>query len=250
MTSEIHPTAIVEDGAIIGNRVKIGAYSIIGRMARIGDGSVIGSHCEIAMQSGVLEEGPLVLGENSLIRSGSIFYQNSRFGDSLSTGHRVTVREGVSAGLNLQIGTLSDVQGHCSIGDFVRFHSNVHVGQKTEIGSFVWIFPYVVLTNDPHPPSESLSGCKVGDFAVIATMSTILPGVQIGAGALVGAMSLVREDLPNDMICVGVPGKAIAPISKIKFKDTGKQIYPWRRHFHRGYPRDVVDLWKEEFPNG
>ncbi len=250
MASEIHRTAIVEDGAIVGDGVKIGAYSIIGRMARIGDGTEIGSHCEIAVQSGVLEEGPLVIGKGSRIRSGSIFYQNSHFGDGLSTGHRVTTREGVSAGLNLQIGTLSDLQGHCKIGDYVRFHSNVHIGQKSDIGNFVWIFPYVVLTNDPHPPSESLSGCTVGHYAVIATMSTVLPGVTIGEGALVGAMSLVRAELEADAICVGVPGKAIGQTSKITFKDTGKPVYPWRRHFHRGYPDDVVEMWRKEFPNG
>jgi UDP-3-O-[3-hydroxymyristoyl] glucosamine N-acyltransferase len=69
---------------------------------------------------------------------------------------------------------LSDLQGHCEIGDYVRFHSNVHIGQKSKIGNFVWIFPYVVLTNDPYPPSNNLVGVTVHDFAAIATMSVIL----------------------------------------------------------------------------
>lgn len=250
MANKIHPTAIIEDGAIIGDDVKIGAYSIIGRMARIGDGTEIASHCEIGIQHGVLEEGQLIVGNGSLIRSGSIIYQNSQFGDGLRTGHRVTVREGVSAGIGLQIGTLSDLQGHCKIGNYVRLHSNVHIGQRSEIGNFVWIFPYVVLTNDPYPPSTTLSGCTVGDYAVIATMSTVLPGVQIGEGALIGAMSLVKADLDTDTICVGIPGKAIGQTSKIKFKDTKKPVYPWRRHFHRGYPQDIIDGWRSEFPHG
>jgi len=165
----------------------------------------------------------------------------------MRTGHKVTIREGVRAGKDLQVGTLSDIQGHCTIGDHVRFHSNVHVGQKSTIGNFVWIFPYVVLTNDPHPPSEILEGCIVSDFAIIATMSTVLPGKIVHSGALVGAMTLVRDDVPPDAICVGVPGKIVGSTNKIRFKDSGLPVYPWRRHFHRGYPEDVVCKWLKEF---
>lgn len=162
----------------------------------------------------------------------------------------MTVREGIVAGEDLQIGTLSDLQGHCSIGNHVRLHSNVHIGQRSVIGNFVWIFPYVVLTNDPHPPSEILQGVTVDDFAIIATMSTVLPGKHIGQGALIGAMSLVREDVPADTICVGVPGRNIGSTDRIKFKDSGKPVYPWRRHFQRGYPAEITDTWRKEFPDG
>lgn len=250
MKNDIHPTAIIEDGAVIGEGVKIGPFSIIGCMARIGDGTEIEANCEIAVNSGILQPAPLEIGANSLIRSKSIIYQNSKFGEGLKTGHRVTLREGIIAGDALQVGTLSDVQGHCSFGDFVRLHSNVHVGQRSEVGNFVWIFPYVVLTNDPHPPSEALNGCKIEDFAVVATMSTVLPGVTVGHGALVGAMTIVKSDVPADAICVGVPGKVVGSTSKISFKNTGKPVYPWRRQFHRGYPQHVVDAWRAEFPNG
>src|SRR5581483_1539376 len=117
----------------------------------------------------------------------------------LTTGHRVTVREGAQAGKNLQIGTLCDIQGHCTIGDYVRFHSNVHIGQRAKIGNFVWIFPYVVLTNDPHPPSDVLIGVEVEDFASIATMSVILPGVKVGTHSLVAAHSSVSRDVEPHM---------------------------------------------------
>ena len=249
MRADIHPTAIVMPGAKIGEGVKIGAYSLIGAQAQIGANTEIGSHCEIATECGILPPGPLRIGERSLIRSGSIIYQNSSFGASFKTGHRVTLREGIVAGDGLQVGTLSDIQGHCSIGNHVRLHSNVHVGQKSRIGNFVWIFPYVVLTNDPHPPSEVMVGCEIDDFAIVATMSTVLPGKKVGKGALVGAMTLVRDDVPEDSICVGVPGKIVGSTAKILFKDSGLPVYPWRRHFHRGYPEDVVAQWRDEFSN-
>lgn len=247
MGTHIHPTAIIMPGAEIGENCRIGAYSIIGDMARIGAGSEIGAHCEIGVQKGVLPEGPLRIGEGAIIRSGSVFYQNSRFGAGLRTGHRVVVREGVQAGESLQIGTLSDLQGHCIIGDYVRCHSNVHIGMKSEIRNFVRIYPFVVLTNDPHPPSDVLNGCVIEEFAVIATNSTVLPGCRIGRGALIGAMTLVRQDVPEDTICIGVPGRNVGSTSKIRLKDDGKPAYPWRRHFHRGYPEAVVAAWKREF---
>ena len=249
MQTEIHETAIVMPGAEIGAGCSIGAFSIIGSMARIEDHVTIGSHCELGVETGTLPSAPLIIGSSSFIRSGSVFYQGSRFGAHLKTGHRVTVREGITAGKGLQIGTMSDLQGHCSIGDYVRLHSNVHIGQKTKIGNFVWIFPYVVLTNDPHPPSEYLQGCSVGDFAVIATMSTVLPGREIGKDVLIGAMTLVKNNVPSSTIYSGVPGQVVGNIDKVKFKNTGESVYPWRRHFHRGYPTQIVEEWKKEFEN-
>lgn len=243
----IHPTALVSPDAEIGEGTTIGPFAIIGDMARIGPNCTIGARCEIGIDRGILPEGTVSIGEGAIIRSGTILYQNSRFGPGLKTGHRVTIREGTVAGTDFQIGTLSDVQGHCSFGNHVRLHSNVHIGQHSTVGNFVWIFPYVVLTNDPHPPSEIQRGVTVEDFAAIATMSTVLPGKTVGSGALVGAMTLVREDVPRDTICVGVPGRNVGATDKIRFKDTGLPVYPWRRHFHRGYPADVVAAWIEEF---
>ncbi|MGH6645890.1 N-acetyltransferase [Aquabacterium sp.] len=244
----IHDSAIVSTKARLGQKVSIGPFSIVHDNVEIGDGTIIGSHCELGIPSSLGDGSPLVIGANGLIRSHSIFYESSSFGKRLVTGHRVTVREMTRAGENLQIGTLGDIQGHCSIGHHVRFHSNVHIGQKSTIGDCVWIFPYVVLTNDPHPPSEVLLGVTIEDFVAIATMSIVLPGVTIGRGALVGAHSSVSRDVEPDTIVSGSPAKFMGATSKIILKDgSNESAYPWRRHFHRGYPDDLVDSWIEEF---
>ncbi|WP_080950585.1 hypothetical protein V6M29_12060 [Stutzerimonas chloritidismutans] len=244
----IHPTAIVSPTAEIGPGVSIGAFSIIHDKVRIDAGTRIESHCEIGYPTPLAEGRELSIGENSLIRSHSVFYQGSVFGERLVTGHRVTVREKTEAGRNLQIGTLSDLQGHCQIGDFVRLHSNVHIGQCSRIGSYVWIFPYVVLTNDPHPPSNILVGVTVEEFAVIATMSVILPGVMLGTGSLVAAHSSVNRDVEPDTVVGGSPAKFLCRTEQVKLKDGSNQpAYPWRRHFHRGYPEDLVKSWVAMF---
>jgi acetyltransferase-like isoleucine patch superfamily enzyme len=246
----IHPTAIISPRAELGRNVEVGAFSIIEDNVIIGDSTRIGPYCYLGHPSPLARIPELRIGAESLIRSYSVFYAGSTFGDRLTTGHRVTIRENIQAGTNLQIGTLCDLQGLCQIGDYVRFHSNVHVGQLSTIGDFVWIFPYVVLTNDPHPPSSNLLGCVVEDFAAIATMSIVLPGARVGRGALVGAMTVVKGEVPGDTIVVGSPMKLVGSTSSIKLKGGDQLAYPWRRHFHRGYPDDIVAQWRAEFPNG
>jgi len=244
----IHPTAIVSPQAQLGENINIGPFTVIHDNAQVGSGSRIDGYCELGYPTDLADGQPLIIGCDSIIRSHSVFYEGSTFGDGLVTGHRVTVREKTKAGKDLQIGTLGDIQGHCEIGDYVRFHSNVHIGKHSRIGNCVWIFPYVVLTNDPHPPSELMMGVTVEDFAAIATMSIILPGVTVGGGALVGAHSSVSRDVAADTVVGGAPAKFICETSKIKLKDgSNSSAYPWRKHFHRGYPEALVAEWIKEF---
>ena len=243
----IHPTAIISDKAILGKNIKIGAYTVIYDNVQISDNTEIGAFCELGVSNHLTGGEKLFIGPNSLVRSHSIFYEGSSFEKSLKTGHRVTVREKIRAGKDLQIGTLSDLQGHCDIGDYVRFHSNVHIGQKSKIGNYVWIFPYVVLTNDPHPPSDVLLGVTVEDFAVIATMSVILPGAHIAEGVLVAAHTSLKCKTQPHMVYAGSPAKAVCATEKIKLQDgSERNAYPWANHFHRGYPQEVVEQWIEK----
>lgn len=241
----IHPTAIISEKAKIGKNVSVGQFTTIYDNVIIDDNVVIEGYSEIGVSNHLSEGVEIYIGKNAHIRSHSIFYEGSRFEEGLVTGHRVTVREKTYAGKNLQIGTLSDIQGHCKIGDYVRFHSNVHIGQKSKIGDFVWIFPYVVLTNDPHPPSNILLGVTVEDYAVIATMSTILPNVTVAKGCLIAAHSSVTADTEENMLYKGAPAKMVCDASRVKLKDgSRKPAYPWVKHFHRGYPDEVVDFWE------
>ena len=201
----------------------------LGISSRLGDGS------------------PLIISDNSLIRSHSVFYESSFFGHELVTGHRVTVREKTQAGIAFQIGTLSDIQGHCIIGNYVKTHSNVHIGQGSDIGDFVWLFPYVVLTNDPHPPSEVLQGVILENYSVISTMSTIMPGVIVKEGTFVGAHSNVTKNTEAESLVLGSPAKKVGDNTLLIHKGNKESAYPWRKHFHRGYPKHIIENWVKEF---
>lgn len=243
----IHPSAVVDPGAELDADVDIGPFTIVHAGVHLGAGSVVGSHCELGHPAHG-DPGPLRVGAGALIRSHSVLYAGSTFGDGLQTGHRVTLREGIEAAEDLRVGTLCDLQGDTTFGRHVRLHSNVHVGRGSTVSEFVWLFPYVVLTNDPHPPSDgSQLGPTIERFAVVGTSAVVLPGVRVGEGALVAAQALVRRDVSAGSICAGVPGKAAGSVERIELVDGSGPAYPWRRHFHRGYPEDVVQGWIAEF---
>ena len=251
----IHKTAIISPLAEIGQNVTIGANVLVYDHVKIGDNSIIGPFSILGepVQSyykspEVYEPSWLEIGPNSLIRSHAIFYSGSSIGEAFECGHRVTIREGSMIGNQCRIGTLSDIQGDCTIGDYTRLSSNVHIARKSEIGEYVWMFPYTILTNDPHPPSNKLIGVTIKNFAVITTKVTVLPGVEIGEHALVGAHSLVTKDVKPESVVVGVPARVVGQIKDIKSKFTGEPVYPWPQNFERGMPWESIgfEQWIRE----
>ena len=241
--NDIHPSAIIESGAEIGANTTVGPFSIVYSNANIGADSSIGAYCEIGLPTPLANSSDLLIGPNSIIRSRTTLYQGSSF-SGLRTGHGVTIRENVVAGKDLQVGTLSDLQGDSKFGDYVRLHSNVHIGKLSVIGNYVWIFPYVVMTNDPTPPSDEHLGASICDFAIVATMSVLLPGVKVGRHALVGAHSCVTKDVPEGMCVAGVPARVVAACTEIKLRSSGQSAYPWPTRFSRGYPDEVVAAFR------
>jgi acetyltransferase-like isoleucine patch superfamily enzyme len=234
----IHPDADVHSTA------RIGPFTIIHAGVRIAEDAEIGSHCELGIPTALAHSADLIIPKGSLIRSHSVFYLGSEFGPGLITGHRVTVRENTRAGAGLQIGTLCDLQGDMVIGDYVRFHSSVFIAKGARIADFVWLFPGVLLTNDPHPPSNLTEGVTIEEYAVVAAKSLILPRVTVGKRSLVAAGSVVTRDVAPATVVSGVPAKPRGPTSAIKLKsNSAAPAYPWTAHFHRGYPTEIVAQW-------
>lgn len=240
----VHPSSYVSPNSRLGKDVVIGPFSIIHDNVVIGDRVNVGAYCELGVPTPLGDGSPLIISNDSLIRSHSIFYESSQFGAGLTTGHRVTARENTKAGNSFQIGTLSEIQGDCIIGDHVRFQSSVFVGKTTKIGNFVWVLPYVILTNDPTPPSDVLNGCIIEDFACISAASVVLPGVTVGRQSLIAAQACVTKDVPPGAVVAGIPAKVVGKASDVVLRDgTNRPAYPWTRHFSRGYPESVKLDW-------
>ena len=127
----------------------------------------------------------------------------------------------------------------CSVGDgsrigaFVEIQKNAHVGERCKISSHTFICEGVVIedevfvghgvmfTNDPYPRAANLDGSpqsekdwvvvptRVKARASIGSNATILCGLTIGYGALVGAGAVVTKDVPDFAIVAGVPAKVV-----------------------------------------
>lgn len=234
--------------ATIGKNVRIGDRTIIYDNVTIGDNTVIGHNCIIGEPQNDYYNNPdytnppTTIGKNSLIRSHNIIYSGCKIGDDFSTGHRVTIREGMVIGSHCRIGTLSDIQGHSTMGDYCWLHSNVHIGQKSTIGNFVFIYPYVVFTNDPTPPSNICIGPTIEDYSQVAVFSVLLPGVKIGKHCLVGAGSIVGKNVEDYQLVLGSPAKPVKDVREIKSRETGESHYPWPFRFKRGMPWEDSDF--------
>lgn len=234
----------VHPNAAIGNNVKIGDNTVIYDNVEVGDNSIICNDCVIGEPTVEYYKNienyknpKTVIGTNALIRSHCIIYANSHFGANLITGHRATIREGTKAGDNCLISTLVDIQGNCRIGNYTRIYSNVHVGEMTDIGDFVFIFPYTVFTNDPQPPSTRLIGSKIGDYSIITVHCCILPGIEVGQNCLIGANSVVSRSIEDYSFALGSPAKKICDIRTIKAKENPMNLYyPWPYHFKKWMP--------------
>ena len=242
--------------ATLGKNVKVGDNTTILDNVVIGDNTIICNDCVIGEPTGsyyhnieAYENPPTIIGADSLIRSHCIIYAGSQFGKGLMTGHRATVREKAIFGDHCLISTLVDVQGNCSIGNYSRLYSNVHIGELTTIGNYVFIYPFTVFTNDPLPPSDSLVGSSVGDYSIVTVHCSVLPGVAIGTHCLVGANSVVSRDIEDYSFAIGSPAKRKMDTREIPSKEhAGQYHYPWPHHFERGMPWENTgfEKWNEE----
>lgn len=233
----------ISDKSKLGKNVIIANTSKIFDNVIIEDGVVIGDFCLIGFSNTVNNSKKLIIKKNTKINSHSIIYLGSSIGENTIIGHNVLVREDSIIENNVQIGSYSDIEGYCLIESYAKLHSNVHVGQGSKIMSYSWLFPYVILTNDPIPPSNIRDGVTIEPFSIVCTRSTILPGNTLGFGSFVGANSLVNISLKPETVGIGNPFKQRGNISLIKIPNESDCAYPWTTRFNKDYPKDINEIY-------
>ncbi len=170
---------------------------------------------------------PLVIAAGARLRSGTTLYDGSVIGRGLQTGHNVVVREGCEIGDDVCIWSNSVVDYGCRIGARVKIHCNCYVAQFTEIADDAFLAPGVTIANDLYPGNERsaevMRGPTIGPGAQIGVNVTILPYVQIGAGSLIGAGSVVTRDIPAGVVAFGnpaLPRRKVADLPSIESRRT------------------------------
>lgn len=178
MSSQIHPTAIIEDGATIGDNVIIGPYSIVGPEVTLGDNVELKSH--------VVIDGITSIGKGTTIfpfaSIGTIPQDKKYHGENsrLIIGENNIIREHVT----MNPGTADDCM-ETVVGSNNLFMVGVHIAHDCQIGN------NVIMANN-----ATLGGhVKVGNNAIIGGMTAIHQFVRIGSFAIIGGMSGVENDV-------------------------------------------------------
>lgn len=188
----------------LGKDVTIGEYVIIGQPPR-------------GRKPGEL---PTVIGDHAVIQSHTIIYAGTTIGDYFHSGHHVTIREHNVIGDRVSIGTGTCIEHHIRIEEDVRIHSQAFIPEFSILKKHCWIGPNVVLTNAKYPLSvnvkQHLQGPVIEPYAKVGANVTILPSKVIGAHALIGAGSVIVNDVAPYQIIVGNPGRVIGDMHQLK----------------------------------
>ena len=147
------------------------------------------------------------IGDNCIIRSGTIIYENVKLGHWVETGHNALVREGTTIGDKTRIGSSSQLDGTVNVGKNVSIQSNVYLPHLTTIEDDVFLGPNVVVTNDPYPPSKRRKGIVVEKGATIGANACIIVPARIGKGSIVAAGAVVTKDVSPGVVVLGAPAR-------------------------------------------
>jgi len=213
LAADVSALARVHDNVHLGDRVRVSEFVILGQPP----GRSI---------SGDL---PLHIGDDSLIRSHTVIYAGTTIGRRFQTGHGALIREACVIGDDCAVGTGSVLEFRVRMGSSVRLHSRVFVPEFSILEDGCWLGPNVVITNARFPAAartkETLEGVHIQRRAKIGANATLLPGVVIGEGALVGAGSVVTGNVPAWAVVYGCPARVAGDVRELKYKDTGEAVY-------------------------
>jgi UDP-N-acetylglucosamine acyltransferase len=220
--SNIHPTAIIEDGAIIGDNVTIGAYSYISAKATIDDGTTIATH--------VVIDGKTTIGKNNQIFSHAVvgsIPQDLKFkgedveliiGDSNKIREFTLINPGTEGG-----------GGVTRVGNGNLLMGYVHLGHDVILGDGC------ILAN-----GATLAGhVELGNHVVIGGLTPIHQFVHIGDYAMIAGASALSQDIPP--FCLAEGNRATL---------RGLNLTGLRRHMDREEINELKAAYKKLFEQG
>lgn len=150
-----------------------------------------------------------IIGKNCHIRSFTTIYESSSLQKNVETGTNVIIRENCHIGSGSIIGSSTILDGGVEIGKNARIQSNNFLPPKIVLGDNVFLGPGVRFANDKYPVSSKLISTVLEDDVAIGIGAIILPGLKIGMGAVIGAGSIVTNDVEQNSVVVGTPAKQV-----------------------------------------
>lgn len=201
--ADIHPSAIIADGAQIGAGCKIGPFCLVGADVVLADGVELKSH--------VVIEGDTHIGENTVIFPFAVvggIPQDLKFDGELSR-LRIGARNRIREHVTINTGTAHG-GGETRIGDDGLFMAGCHIAHDAQVGN------RVIVVN-----SSAVAGhCIIDDDVIIGGLSGVHQWVRIGKGAIIGAVTMVTKDVvPHGL--VQAPRGALDGLNLVGLKRKG-----------------------------
>lgn len=186
---KIHPTALVDRGAILGDGVRVGPYAIIGPNVEIGAGTIIGPHAYIEKDTQIGRECFVAKGAVLGTDPQDLKYEGEE--TLLVVGDRTTIREFAT----LNRGTRAS--GRTIVGAGCLLMAYSHISHDSRIGD------HVIIANAVQMGGHVI----IEDWATVGGLTAIHQFVRIGKHAFVGGGSRVPKDVPPFVRAAGNPLK-------------------------------------------
>ncbi len=178
MSTSIHPTAIVEKGAKLGNNVRIGPFCLVGAHVDLGDDCELKSHVVVVGHTSVGARSQFFPHSSTGHHPQDFKYHGEN--STVTIGTDCIIREGVTIHPGTAGGGMATV-----IGDRCSLFMNSHVAHDCQIGNNVLLSGGVMLAGH----------CSIGDYAILGGGCGIHQFVRIGAHAFLAGMSAVADDV-------------------------------------------------------
>ncbi|MHB8642480.1 MAG: acyltransferase [Gaiellaceae bacterium] len=205
--AEIHPTAIVYPGTVLGEGVRILEYAVVGKQPSLSSRST-------AKREPL---GPTTIGDGTIVSTGAIVFAGTTIGSRVILGDQSCVRERVTIGDGVVLGRGSLVENDTTIGTLTKIQADAYITAYSTLEEDVFIAPCVVTTNDnfmgrTERRHELIKGPTIRRGARIGGGAILCPGVEIGAEAFVGAGAVVTKDVPAGKVVVGNPARVLRDV--------------------------------------
>jgi acetyltransferase-like isoleucine patch superfamily enzyme len=137
--------------------------------------------------------------------------QSDNIGEGTTVWQFAIILKDARIGRNCNINCHTFIENDVILGDNVTVKSGVYLWDGIRVAGNVFIGPNATFVNDPYPRSKQypakLIGVTIEEFASIGANATIMGGIRVGKGAMIGAGSVVTKDVPPYTLWYGNPAR-------------------------------------------